>query len=90
MPPLYLSEAGSSVLHLLPVLGAALILPGLVNPRSGVQRTALFLIAMALSLPPDGFTWKKYLTFHLVADAESPWKSGRTERHGQWIQDLLE
>ncbi|KGM50598.1 glycosyltransferase [Pseudooceanicola atlanticus] len=50
MPPLYLSEAGSSVLHLLPVLGAALILPGLVNPRSGVQRTALFVIAMALSL----------------------------------------
>ena len=50
MLPLYLSEAGSSVLHLLPILGAALILPGLVNPTSAVQRTGLFVVAILLSL----------------------------------------
>ena len=29
-------------------------------------------------------------TFQSVTDAEALWQNGRAERHGQWIQDLLE
>ena len=29
-------------------------------------------------------------TLQAVTDADSPWQNGRTERHGQWMQDLME
>lgn len=29
-------------------------------------------------------------TSHRVTDADSPWQSGRVERHGRWVQDLMD
>jgi len=50
VPLIHLGEFWSSVLHLLPILGAALVLPGLVNRTRPWQRSALFAVAMVLAL----------------------------------------
>ncbi|WP_370285231.1 glycosyltransferase family 2 protein [Pseudooceanicola nanhaiensis] len=50
MLPFHLSETGSSLLHLLPVLGAALILPGIIDRTSTWERICLFAVAIVLAV----------------------------------------
>ena len=49
-PPFYLSDLGSSMMHLALVVGMALVLPSVVNPDRNWQRALLFAIASLLGL----------------------------------------